>query len=103
MTARATTATRQPLIIEPVGGWRPLQLREFVEFRQLLYFLVWRDIKVRYRQTALGVTWALLQPLLTAAIFAVLLGRLVGVPSDGVAYPLFVLCALVLWMLFAQS
>ena len=90
-------------VIEPVRGWMPLRLREFVDFRELLFFLIWRDVKVRYKQTALGVTWSLLQPALTAVIFAVLLGQLVGVPSDGIAYPLFAFSALVLWTLFAQS
>ena len=100
----ATTAPSAPsVVIKPVRGWMPLRLREFVDFRELLFFLVWRDVKVRYKQTALGVTWALLQPALTALIFALLFGRIVGVPSDGVPYPLFALCALVLWTLFAQS
>ena len=100
----AATAPPAPTaVIKPVRGWMPLRLREFVDFRELLFFLVWRDVKVRYKQTALGVTWALLQPALTALIFALLFGRIVGVPSDGVPYPLFALSALVLWTVFAQS
>jgi lipopolysaccharide transport system permease protein len=92
-----------PLVIEPVRGWVPLRLRELLDFRELLYFLVWRDLKVRYKQTALGVSWSLLQPVLAALIFALFFGRLVGVPSDGIAYPLFALSALVLWTFFSQS
>ena len=77
-----------PRLIEPVRGWVPLGLRELADFRELLYFLVWRDLKVRYKQTALGVTWSVLQPVLTALIFTLIFGRLVGVPSDGVPYAL---------------
>jgi len=91
------------LVIEPARGLVHLRLGELIEFRELLYFLVWRDLKVRYKQTVLGVSWALLQPVLTALIFALFLGHLVGVRSQGVPYLLFALTALVLWTLFAQS
>ncbi|WP_447979305.1 ABC transporter permease [Candidatus Nitrospira bockiana] len=78
-----------------------LKLRELWEYRELLYFLCWRDIKVRYKQTALGAAWAVLQPLLTMAVFTVFFGRLAGMPSDGVPYPIFALAALLPWQLFA--
>jgi lipopolysaccharide transport system permease protein len=102
-TERAIPDQPPQQLVEPVRGWVPLHLRELADFRELLYFLVWRDLKVRYKQTVVGVSWSLLQPALTALIFAVFFGALVGVPSDGVPYPLFVLSALLLWILFAQS
>ena len=73
------------------------------EFRELLYFLTLRDVKIRYKQTFFGVGWAILQPLLMMIVFSVFLGKLAGVPSDGVPYPLFALCGLIVWTLFAQS
>ena len=78
-----------------------LNLKDLWEYRELLYFLVWRDIKVRYKQTALGAAWALLQPLLTMLVFTVFFGRLAKVPSDGIPYPVFALTALLPWQLFA--
>jgi lipopolysaccharide transport system permease protein len=78
-------------------------LSEIWKFRELLYFLAWRDIKVRYKQAALGAAWAVLQPLLTMIIFTLFFGRLVGVPSDGIPYPLFAFCALVPWTYFAGT
>ena len=70
-------------------------------YRELLYFLVWREIKVRYKQTALGVAWAIVQPLFTMLVFSIFFGRLARMPSDGVPYPVFTLCALIPWQLFA--
>jgi len=97
-------AARPPVtIIRPSRGWLSLQLRELWEYRELLYFLVWRDIKVRYRQTVLGAAWAVLQPLFTMVVFSVFLGRLAGVPSDGLPYPIFAYCALLPWQLFAYA
>jgi lipopolysaccharide transport system permease protein len=78
-----------------------LNLRDIWEYRELLYFLVWRNIKVRYKQTALGAAWAVLQPVLTMLIFTLLFGRLAKVPSDGIPYPVFALTALLPWQLFA--
>jgi lipopolysaccharide transport system permease protein len=79
-----------PLIrIEPTHGWVSLGLRELWEFRELLYFLVWRDVKVRYKQTALGAAWAILQPLLTMLIFTLVFSHFAKMPSDGVRYPSF--------------
>jgi lipopolysaccharide transport system permease protein len=78
-----------------------VQLNRLWEYRELLFFLVWRDLKVRYKQTALGVAWAVLQPLATMAVFSVIFGRLAKIPSEGVPYPIFAYCALVPWQLFA--
>src|SRR6188474_2251018 len=72
-------------------------------YRELFYFLVWRDLKVRYKQTALGVAWAVLQPLVTVAIFTIIFGRLAGLPSEGVPYPVFALAALLPWQLFSAA
>jgi len=91
------------VIIEPSSGWAHLGLREVWAYRELLYFLAWRDIKVRYKQTALGVTWIVLQPLLSTAVFALLFGRLLQVPSEGAPYALFALAALVPWLYFSGS
>jgi len=103
----AITTTTSPentvLHIRPTGRLWSLDLREIWDARETLYILVWRDIKVRYRQSALGVTWAVLQPLLTMLVFSVFLGLLARVPSDGVPYPLFVYCALVPWTFFAYA
>ena len=93
----------QTRVIEPSKGWAPLRLDRLWRYRELLYFLAWRDIKVRYKQTALGVVWAVLQPVLTMAIFAVIFGHVVGIKSDGVPYPLFVFCALIPWTLFSYA
>ena len=87
--------------IQPSKGWTSLKLREFWENRELLYFLVWRDIKVRYKQTALGAAWAVIQPLFTMVVFSVFFGRLAKMPSDGIPYPLFSLAGLVPWTFFA--
>jgi lipopolysaccharide transport system permease protein len=89
------------LRIEPSRGWVALRVKELWEYRELLYFLVWRDIKVRYKQTALGAAWAVLQPVLTMLVFTVFFGRLAKVPSDGIPYPVFVYAALLPWQLFA--
>lgn len=75
--------------------------REVWAYRELLYFLAWRDLKVRYKQTVLGASWAILQPLFTMAVFSIFLGLLAGVPSDGIPYPIFVYCGLLPWQLFA--
>jgi lipopolysaccharide transport system permease protein len=89
------------IYIRHSSGWPSLRLRELWEYRELLYFLVWRDVKVRYKQTALGAAWAILQPVFAMLVFSVFLGRLARVPSDGYPYPLFVYCALVPWTYFA--
>jgi lipopolysaccharide transport system permease protein len=89
--------------IKPAGKWFDLSLRELFAYRELFYFLAWRDIKIRYKQTALGALWALLQPLLTVAIFSLVLGKLVAIKSDGIPYPLFVFCGLLPWTFISTT
>ncbi|HXP85597.1 MAG TPA: ABC transporter permease [Bryobacteraceae bacterium] len=101
MTTAAGAPAQDVLIIRPTRGWLKLNLGELWAYRELLYFLVWRDIKVRYKQTALGAAWAVLQPVLTMAVFSIFFGRLAKMPSDGVPYPIFVFAALLPWQLFA--
>ncbi len=101
MTAAPDATTNEVLIIEPTRGWLKINFREIWAYRELLYFLVWRDIKVRYKQTALGAAWAVLQPVLTMIVFSVFFGRLAKVPSDGIPYPIFAYAALLPWQLFA--
>ncbi len=79
----------------------PIRLRELWEYRELLYFLVWREVKIRYKQTALGVAWAIIQPLFTMVVFTVVFSKFGKMPSDGIAYPVFAYCALLPWQLFA--
>jgi lipopolysaccharide transport system permease protein len=102
-SAEVDAASVHVTVIEPSRGWVALRLRDVWEFRELLYFLIWRDIKVRYKQTVLGASWAILQPFLTTVIFSVFFGFLAGMPSDGVPYPLFVYVALVPWTFFANG
>jgi lipopolysaccharide transport system permease protein len=90
-------------IIEPSRGWMSLHLSEVWHYRELLFFLIWRDIKVRYKQTVLGAAWAVMQPLFTMLVFTLFFGRLAKVPSDGIPYPLFAYAALVPWQLFAYA
>jgi lipopolysaccharide transport system permease protein len=91
------------LRIQPSKGWVSLNLRELWKYRELLYFLTWRDIKVRYKQTVLGATWAILQPFMTMVVFSLFFGRLAQIPSDGVPYPIFSYAALVPWTFFANG
>ena len=90
-------------IIEPRRGWIPIDVRELWRYRELLYFLTWRDILVRYKQTALGVLWAVIQPVVTMVIFSLVFGRFGKLPSGGVPYPVFTFCALLPWNLFAAA
>jgi lipopolysaccharide transport system permease protein len=90
-------------LIQPTSGWRLLDLRELWSYRELIYFLTLRDIKVRYKQTAIGIAWALLQPLAMLVVFTLFFGRLGGVSSQGAPYPLFVLTALTPWQLFSRA
>src|ERR671936_3087629 len=90
------------VVIEPSRGWRALDLRELWRSRELVYFLALRDVKVRYKQTALGVTWVLLQPLLAMGIFSIVFGQR-GLSTDGAPYPLFVVSGLVHWFYFANA
>lgn len=91
------------IVIEPTRGWVSLQLRALWEYRELLYFLVWRDVKVRYKQTALGVAWIVLQPVVGMVVFSILFGGLLKVPSGDVPYPIFAYAALLPWNYFASS
>ena len=91
------------IVIRPSHGWVAINFHELWEYRELLYFLTWRDIKVRYKQTALGAAWAVIQPFFTMVVFSLFFGRLAQVPSDGIPYPVFAYCALVPWSFFAGS
>lgn len=91
------------LVIEPSRGWVGLKLKELWEYRELVYFLVWRDVKVRYKQTVLGAAWAVIQPLFSMLVFTVVFGKLAKMPSDGIPYPLFSYAALLPWNYFAQG
>lgn len=103
LPGKATAHAPRTIIIRPSTGWVSLQLRELWEYRELMYFLTWRDIKVRYKQTVLGAAWAIIQPLLTMIVFSLFFGRLAGLPSDGVPYPIFSLVALVPWTFVANG
>ena len=112
---QAHPAPEKPLLIQPVStkvthlhigppkGIPTPNFRELFQYRELLYFLVWRDIKVRYKQTLLGAAWAIIQPLMTMIVFSLFFGRLAGVPSDGMPYPIFSYAALVPWIFFANG
>jgi lipopolysaccharide transport system permease protein len=89
--------------IEPPRGWLELHLKEVWAYRELIYFLVWRDLKVRYKQTAVGVLWVVLQPLMTMGVFTIFFGRLAKLPSQGLPYPVFYFSALVPWSYFVQA
>ncbi len=91
------------VVIERSAPWASMNFRGLWNYRELFYFLVWRDLKVRYRQTVLGATWAILQPLLTMVIFTYFFGRLVKVPSDGIPYPIFAYAGLVTWSFFSSA
>jgi lipopolysaccharide transport system permease protein len=89
--------------IEPPRGWLELRLHEVWQYRELLYFFVWRDVKVRYKQTVIGVLWVVLQPLMTMGVFTIFFGRLAKLPSEGLPYPVFYFAALVPWAYFATA
>jgi lipopolysaccharide transport system permease protein len=91
------------IVIEPQRGWSPARLRDLYLFHELVYFLVWRDIKVRYKQTILGAAWAIVQPLFTMVVFSIFFGKLGKIPSDGIPYPVFSFVALLPWQLFSYS
>ncbi|HEX6964906.1 MAG TPA: ABC transporter permease [Gemmatimonadaceae bacterium] len=91
------------LVIEPAGRWPRIDLHEIWAYRELFFFLVWRDIKVRYAQTVLGALWAVLQPVLTMLVFTVIFGLFAKIPSDGIPYPVFALSALVPWSFFSTA
>jgi len=91
------------LLITPSEGWIALKLHEVWEYRELVGFLIWRDIKVRYKQTVLGATWAIIQPVMTMIVFSLFFGKLAKMPSDGVPYPIFSFAGLVPWTFFANG
>jgi lipopolysaccharide transport system permease protein len=91
------------LLIKPSRGWALPQIRDIWAYRELLYFLVWRDLKVRYKQTVLGALWAIIRPFLLMVIFSVFFGKLAKIPSEGIPYPIFAYAALLPWSYFAQS
>jgi lipopolysaccharide transport system permease protein len=91
------------LRVRPASGWAPLQLADLWAYRGLLYFLIWRDIKVRYKQTILGAAWAIIQPVCTMVVFSIFFGQLANIPSEGIPYPIFAYTALVPWMYFANA
>ena len=103
MNLRDESFSSPAILIRPISGWVALNLRDLWEYRELLYFLVWRDLKVRYKQTVLGVAWVVIQPVFITLVFSVFFGRLVGVPSDGIPYPVFAFCGLLPWQLFAYA
>ena len=92
-----------PLIIRPPKKWTPIDIHELWNYRELLSTFIWRDVKIRYKQTALGFLWAIIQPLFMMVIFTFFFGGLANIPSDDVPYPLFVLAALLPWTLFAEG
>lgn len=97
------TTIVQEVVIEPTSGIARLNMKTLWQYRELLGFLIWRDLKVRYKQTVLGIGWVLLQPILSTLIFTVVFGRLAGMPSDGVPYPLFAFSGLLAWNYFAGA
>jgi lipopolysaccharide transport system permease protein len=97
------TVDPQVIRIEPSHGWISLRLNELWEYRELVYFLTWRDVSVRYKQTALGISWAIIQPFFTMVVFSLFFGRLAQIPSDGIPYPIFSYAALVPWTFFANG
>ena len=99
----AQTAGYPVTRIQRSSGWAALNLRDLWAHRELLYFLIWGDLKLRYKQTALGATWAILQPFLTMVVFSIFFGRLARIPTDGIPYPVFAYTALVPWTFFANG
>src|SRR3954470_17793940 len=98
-----TEESQTTLILRPPSGWASIGFKELWQYRELLYFLTWRDVKVRYKQTLLGAAWAILQPLMTMLIFTLLFGRLAGLPSDGIPYPIFAFGGLLIWVFFSNA
>jgi lipopolysaccharide transport system permease protein len=99
----AYTGLAHSVVIRPSRGWMPINLRDLWAYRELLYFLTWREIKVRYKQTLLGFAWAIIQPLFMMIVFTLFFGTLAKVPSEGIPYPLFNYAALLPWTLFSEG
>ena len=102
-TALSTKSTDEVIILRPSRGWGSLNLGDLWQYRELIYFLTWRDIKVRYKQTALGAAWAILQPFLSMVVFTIFFGGLLKVSSDNVPYPIFSYTALLPWGVFSKA
>ena len=100
---RTTNSGQLAIRIQPSRGWISLKFKELWEYHELLYFLTWRDIKVRYKQTVLGGAWAIIQPFFTMVIYSLFFGKLAKIPSDGIPYPIFSFAALVPWTFFANG
>jgi len=104
MSSVQTTPTEVPTIfIRPSSGWIGLKLHDIWEYRELLYFMIWRDLKVRYKQTALGAAWAVIQPFFSMVVFSLFFGKLAKMPSDGIPYPIFAYTGLVPWTFFSRG
>ncbi|HEY5866637.1 MAG TPA: ABC transporter permease, partial [Candidatus Tectomicrobia bacterium] len=100
---RKSQSSTTVIRIEPSRGWVSLKLRELWEYRELLYLLAWRDVKIRYKQTVLGAAWAIIQPFFSMVVFSLFFGHLAKMSSDGVPYPIFSYTALVPWVFFANG
>ena len=103
MKSSITPVHNASVLIQPISGWVPINLRDLWDYRELLYFLTWRDVKVRYKQTALGIAWVVLQPIFLMLVFTMFFGRLVELPSDGIPYSIFTYTALLPWQLFSRA
>ena len=105
MSAKALETTRQSdlVTIKPAKGWVPLNLKDLWHYRELIYFLTWRDLKVRYKQSVLGVLWAILKPFMNMVVFTIFFGELAKIPSDGIPYPIFSYTGLLPWGFFAAA
>jgi lipopolysaccharide transport system permease protein len=97
------SASARITLVKPSQGWVPLNLRDLWLYRELIYFMTWRDLKVRYKQTALGAAWAIIKPVMTMVVFSIFFGQLAKVPSDGIPYPIFTFTALLPWELFTNA
>jgi lipopolysaccharide transport system permease protein len=102
-TSIETPVQDNVIYIRPSRGWSALNLPDLWRYRELIYFLIWRDIKVRYKQTVLGAAWAIIQPFFTMVVFTIFFGRLAGIPSEGVPYPIFSYTGLLPWGLFTKA
>ena len=98
-----SSSSKIQTVIQPSKGWAMVDLKELLLYRELIFFLTWRDLKVRYKQTILGVAWAIIQPVMTMVVFSIFFGGLARVPSDGIPYPLFSIAGLLPWQLFENS
>jgi lipopolysaccharide transport system permease protein len=105
LQSRSVTSNQPEMVVymRPSRGWSALNLRELWRYRELIYFLIWRDIKVRYKQTALGASWAIIQPFVTMVVFSLFFGKLAKIPSDNIPYPIFSYTALLPWGLFSKA